>query len=103
MVYLPGYSSSNILFYLDNILNLQLKNDQCITSEISLIQPFLPLNRPILDYKQKTPRMWGIYSLIYQPSFSNIICSLAIGIKRPYTAPPNAPKPPCKILPNTIQ
>ena len=32
-----------------------LQNDQCITSEFSPFQPFLPLNRPILDYKQKTP------------------------------------------------
>ncbi len=55
MVYLPSYSSSIILFNLDNILNHQLKVDQCITSESSPIQPFLPLNRPILDYNQKTP------------------------------------------------
>ena len=57
MVYLPSYSSSIILFNLDNILNHQLIIDQCITSEISPIQPFLPLNRPILDLKQKTKRM----------------------------------------------
>ena len=55
MVYLPSYSSSIILFNLDNILNHQLKIDQFITSEFSPIQPFLPLNRPILDFKQKTP------------------------------------------------
>ena len=55
MVYLPSYSSSNILFYLDNILNHQIKIDKCITSELSPFQPFLPPNRPILDYK-KNPK-----------------------------------------------
>ena len=60
MVYLPSYNSSNILFYLDNILNHQLKNAQCVTSEFSPFQPFLPLNRLILGYKQKTPQMWGL-------------------------------------------
>ena len=67
MVYLPSYSSSNILFYLDNILNHQLKIDQCITSENTPIQRFLPLNRPILDNKQKTlhkDTLWQVYTRI---------------------------------------
>ena len=53
-----GSNQSNFKF--NNLKELcisliSLKNDQCITSEFSPIQPFLPLNRPILDYKQKTP------------------------------------------------
>ena len=49
------------VFNLSNHLIFEFNNkstkpiDQCITSGISPIQPFLPLNRPILDYKQKTP------------------------------------------------
>ena len=54
MVYIPSYSSSIILFNLDNILNRRLKIDLYIPSEFNPFQPFLPLN-PILGYERKTP------------------------------------------------
>ena len=42
------------------------------SSEFCPIQAFFPLIRPILDYKQKTPRMWGFLS----NTISGIIKSL---------------------------
>ena len=53
MVHIPSYSSSIILFNLDNILNRGLEIDLYIPSEFNPFQPFLPLNL-ILGYKLKT-------------------------------------------------
>ena len=44
---------NHLIFEFNN--KLKKPTDQCITIEISPFQPYLPLNRPILDYKQKTP------------------------------------------------
>ena len=55
--------SNHLIFEFNNKLTKPI--DQCITSEFSPIQPFFPLIRPILDYKQKTPRMWGLMAVLW--------------------------------------
>ena len=56
---LQGFNALNFSNHLNFEFNNKLKNptDQCINSEFSPFLPFLPLNRPILEQKQKTPRM----------------------------------------------
>ncbi len=63
---LQGFNALNFSNHLIFEFNNKLKKptDQCITSEFSPFQPFLPLNRPIPDYKQKTPRRWGLFKNI---------------------------------------
>ena len=64
---LQGFNALNFSNHLIFEFNNKLKKptDQCIASKFSPFQPFLPLNRPILDLKQKTPRMWGLCKRIY--------------------------------------